>query len=159
MEGLRKGPLGTGLVAWEGCPTSSCFLRSPFSLRPRLCTCCVPIILGGWQLSLLGHLSQPQRTPCGLPGSSFPAARSAGSVSRQCVLISMHLSLFSRLQAAAFTLILVLDMRGSFGGGAPCSPFSNTRPSLIGQGGWLWQVDLKPICQVTHQLNQISLCS
>lgn len=48
----------------------------------------------------------------------------------QCVLClssvrpQLHapLSLFSRLQAAAFTLILVLDMRGSFGGATPLLP-------------------------------------
>lgn len=88
LGGSEKRLLGTGPMAWEGCPTPSCFLRFPFGLRPRLCTCCVPIILGGWQLSLLGHLSQPQRTPYGLPGSSFLAARSACSVS---VCLSPHL--------------------------------------------------------------------
>lgn len=60
--GFKKGLLGPGPGAWEGRPAPGCFLRFPFGLRPRLHTCCVPIILGGWQLSLLGHLSQPQRT-------------------------------------------------------------------------------------------------
>lgn len=74
LRGSEKGLLGAGPRAWEAHPTRGCFLRFPFGLHPRLCTCCVPIILGGWQLSLLGHLSQPLRTPCGLPGLSCPIA-------------------------------------------------------------------------------------
>lgn len=115
LAGSEKGLLGAGPRVWEGRPTPGCFLRFPFSFHPRLCTCCVPIILGGWQLSLLGHLSQPQRTSYRLPGSGFSAAQGSCSLSVSlCVLIlfSMHIGL-SR------TLVLISGMGRSFRVGLP----------------------------------------
>lgn len=141
LGGAEKGLPGTGPRGWEGRPSPGRFLRFSFSFRPRLCTCCVPIILGGWQLSLLGHLSQLQRTSHRLPGSSFSAAHSSCSQPVSlCVfiLLSMHTALF------------VHSCPGSGHGkklwdGGPCFPFSGTRPGLtMAQERWPWQVGLKP---------------
>ena len=91
-EDLRKGCLALGLGPGRGAQLQAVCSYSLSVPSPRLCTCCVPIILGSWQLSLLGHLTQPPRMPRERPGSGFPAATAPA-------LLSVPVRLCPRLRA------------------------------------------------------------
>lgn len=144
MEGLRNGCLALGPWPGRGAQLQAVFSDSLSVSAPASAPVVFPSSWAAGSCHCWGTCPSPRGHPMGsLAPVSLQHAVHALSL---CVflLISMHMSLSSRLQATASSLILFPGMRGSLGGGAPCSPFSSTRPSLIGQGGWPWQLGLKP---------------